>query len=354
MYGRKLPDGWRRRRLIARPVTERGLIRIQSSRSPGAHGSGPCVASRRRERSSTRSTSPLISTLQPVLRSSAIASASNVTGCPTASVPSDDALSVLNTMVRSSTAWFTGNTTGRPPRTNPTRPTGSAATSRQHVSTPRPLTHTMSGAAPPAGRHCRHITGHVSIIPRRHRRAPGANGASCEGPRSHRDVRPYRVTGLRMDRESGRREHDHGPDRRDAHSDGPAASSSTNRCSATPRRSPRPSLTAYRTRFHVEVCNINDAASDLGRIDLLVVGAPTHAFGMSRRGDPPHSRTEAGAAGRRPRHRCSRVARRPTAGGSGDDGGRIRHPDQVGPRLGRSGDAATHAAPRLPHARSRR
>ena len=36
-------------------------------------------------------------------------------------------------------------------------------------------------------------------------------------------------------------------------------------------------------RFDVEVCNVNDAASHLDRIDLLVVGAPTHAFGMSRR-----------------------------------------------------------------------
>ena len=103
-------------------------------------------------------------------------------------------------------------------------------------------------------------------------------------------------------------------------------------------------------RFDVEVCNVNDAASRPGP------HRPARRRGTDARlrdepaRHPLHSRTAAGAAGRRPRHRCSRVARRPTAGGSGDDGGRIRHTDQVGPRLGRPGDATTAAAPRIPHA----
>ncbi len=103
-------------------------------------------------------------------------------------------------------------------------------------------------------------------------------------------------------------------------------------------------------RFDVEVCNVNDAASDLGRIALLVVGAPTHAFGMSRRD------TRRTAGERRARQAAAQGigVREWLAGLQPADPAtvavafdtRIRS----GSRLGRPGDAATPAATRIPHA----
>ena len=65
---------------------------------------------------------------------------------------------------------------------------------------------------------------------------------------------------------------------------------STNRCSATPRRSPRPSPAGWPACMRVDAVEVGGAPATLDDdVTLLVVGGPTHAFGMSR----PRTRQDA-------------------------------------------------------------
>ena len=101
----------------------------------------------------------------------------------------------------------------------------------------------------------------------------------------------------------------------------------------------------------VDVVDVDDAPHSLTGVSLLVVGAPTHALGLSR------PSTREAATRRAPRHlptRRTRMACNARTAGRADLRCRLRHPGTQAVPAGQrgEGDAAASTPARLPGARA--